>query len=351
MEQEIKYMSQLLKFCQFIPKTELHAHLNGSIRKTTLFELLNDSDREEISILYQNQMSFENAFKIFKISSKIVKGLDVIKRITREMIEDWNKINCIYLEIRTSLKSLNGKSKEDYLRAVLEEISDGNQKYTLQTRLLVSLNRELPLEDYLETLEILKNFNDENLKKLVVGIDYSGYETNERHAYRNVIPVFEEFRKLGLKVTVHMGERPDYQLMDYFQFRPDRISHTYFFHLSECEEIMKHKIPIEICPTGSYSIKNLSSYKDITYENYHKKIVRAYDTPDQDYLYDLYCINTDDTMLFTTDLSQEYYEVCSNFHLSQEEIKNTVLRSIDFIFETDEDFRNKLREKINKFVM
>ena len=119
--------------------------------------------------------------------------------------------------------------------------------------------------------------------------------------------------------------------------------------VSHITELLEYVLIDDIIVNKLTSGKNKD--KDITYENYHKKIVRAYDTPDQDYLYDLYCINTDDTMLFTTDLSQEYYEVCSNFHLSQEEIKNTVLRSIDFIFETDEDFRNKLREKINKFVM
>ena len=82
MEQQVRDLTYLFKFCQQMPKTELHAHLNGSIRKSTLFELLNDSDREEISKVYQNQMSFENAFKVFKISSKIVTSLDIIRRIT-----------------------------------------------------------------------------------------------------------------------------------------------------------------------------------------------------------------------------------------------------------------------------
>lgn len=354
MEQEIKCSSEMLKICHSLPKTELHAHLNGSIRRTTLLELLNEGDREEVSKLFQNQMSFDNAFKIFKISSKVVTGLDIISRITREMIEDWAKANCIYLEIRTSIKAIGGRSKEDYLRTVLEEIYKGNQKFEMQTRLIISLNRELPIEDYLDTLEIYKNFPDDSgmLKPLIVGIDYSGYEANEKHKYADVIPIFQKFRDLGLGVTIHMGEIKNYQILDYSQFKPDRISHTYFFQDHEYYEIMKNKIPIEVCPSGSYSVKNLTSYKEINLKNYYKKSIKnenSQENSEDNFIYDLYCINTDDTMLFITDLSQEYFEAAVNFGMSGEEMKQMVLRAVDFIFEKNEEFRNNLKNKIKAF--
>jgi adenosine deaminase len=351
MDDQVKYSADLLKYCYSIPKTELHAHLNGSIRKTTLVELLEESDRDAISQLYQNQMSFENAFKFFKISSKILTSLDVIRRVTREMIEDWVKVNCMYLEIRTSLKSIAGRSKADYLHTVLEEIYKGNSNYDMQTRLIISLNRELPLEDYLDTYDIVDKYiknSPEYMNKLIVGIDYSGYETNEKHKFTDVIPIFKKFKDLGLKITIHIGEAEKYQTIDFNIFRPDRISHTYFFKQEECDEIMKHKIPIEVCPTGSYSIKNCISYKEITFGNYYNKVLKSYDG-EENYIYNLYCINTDDTMLFTTDLSQEYYEVCSNFGLSIEDLKQMIMRTIDFIFDTDENLRNKLRKKLCNF--
>lgn len=348
MEHQVKELADLFKFCQLMPKTELHAHLNGSIRKSTLFELLNESDRDELSALYSNQMSFENAFKVFRISSKIVTSLDVIKRITREMIEDWNKLNCIYLEIRTSVKAICGKTKEDYLRTVLEEIKVGNSKCSMKTRLIISLNRELPLEDYLETLKVYENFQDSELKKLIVGIDYSGYEVNEKHTYESLVPIFQKFRDYGLKVTIHMGECKVYQKLGFKLFKPDRVSHTYFFTSEECADIMSNKIPIEVCPTGSYSIKNLTSYKDITFNNYHKKVVKE-PYNNEDYEYDLICINTDDTMIFCTDIAQEYFEVCHNFGIDKEEIKKIVLNTINFIFDENEEVRNELRQKIINF--
>ena len=263
------------------------------------------------------------------------------------MIDDWVNTNCIYLEIRTSLKSLQGLGKEKYLQIVLEEIKLANSKYVMQTRLIISLNRCLPIADYVDTLEIYKNFKEENLKSLIVGLDYSGYEVEELHKLDDVIPIFNQFKDLGLKITLHMGESKEYQLLDFAKFRPDRVSHTYFFKENECEEIMRNKIPIEVCPTGSYAIKNLDSYQDITFNNYHKKKVVTLDG--EEYDYDLFCINTDDTMLFDTDLSREYFEVASNFDIGKEEMKQTVLNTVNFIFESNEEFRNGLRKQIKSF--
>jgi len=347
MELEIRDQIELNTYCYSIPKIDLHAHLNGSIRKTTLFELSTPEDQEKLSLLYSKPITLNSAFEIFKISSKILTSLEVVSRITREMIEDWNKQNTMYLEIRTTLKSIAGKKKEDYLEAVLSEIEKGNKKHSLQTRLIMSLNREYPIADYLETFETYKNYKNENLKKLIVGIDYCGNEQKELHKIADVIPIFQKFRDEGLMVTIHSGESENYQHFDFKAFRPDRISHTYFYTDEEYLDVMKNKIPIEICPTGSYCVKELNSYFDITFNKYHNKKIQMENGVE--YNYDLYCINTDDTMLFNSDLLQEYFEVASHFHLTKQDIKEMLLRSTDFIFEKDEDFRQQLRNKLKNY--
>jgi len=145
MEREIKEQIDLNTYCFSIPKIDLHAHLNGSIRKKTLFELSNEEDQEKLSILYSKPITLISAFDIFKISSKILTSLEVVSRVTREMIEDWNKQNTMYLEIRTNLKSIGGKNKEDYLEAVLTEIANGNMKHNLQTRLFAFILIHKPI--------------------------------------------------------------------------------------------------------------------------------------------------------------------------------------------------------------
>ena len=82
-------------------------------------------------------------------------------------------------------------------------------------------------------------------------------------------------------------------------------------------------------------------------KNFYKQTVT--DEEGNEFVYDLISINTDDTMLVLTDISQEYFEVGSNFGISLKELKNIILRGIDFIFEKDETIRGKLREKINNY--
>ena len=167
MEADIQRQIQLFTLSNSLPKIDIHAHLNGSIRKKTLLENLSISDKNELEKLL-SKMDFPNAMKFFKISSKIITDLSIVRRITKEMLEDWKKHNVIYLEIRTPLY---GKAelytKEEYLKAVLEEINNFNNEKKMITRLIISLDREKELNDYEETYNIYKNLNDENLKKLM----------------------------------------------------------------------------------------------------------------------------------------------------------------------------------------
>jgi adenosine deaminase len=338
MDSEIKQNINLFNSCYSLPKTELHAHLNGSIRHKTLFELSEPQNQEALSHLFSKHMDFNNAFEVFKLSSKIVTSLEIVARITREMLEDWNSHNCIYLEIRTTLKQVREASKEDYLRTVLTEIKKGNEKLNMGTRLIISLNRESSIDDYMDTYNTYVNFNDSELKKLVVGVDLCGFEGNDKNDLGEVFKVLNKFRDLGLGITIHSGEVENYKSIDFNVFRPDRISHTYYYSEEDFAQVRALNIPVEVCPTSSYFIKRLSKFEDIPFKNYHNQ---------EDY--NLFCINTDDTMLIQSDLSQEYYEIASNFKMTVEDLKNMLLRSIDFIFEKDEEVRERLREKIRSF--
>ena len=85
----------------------------------------------------------KNVWEIFKVCNQIVTSLDIVKRITREMIEDYYAQNTVYLEIRSSLKAYGDKTKRDYIDAIIEVIKELELKYTHMTvRFLISVNRE-----------------------------------------------------------------------------------------------------------------------------------------------------------------------------------------------------------------
>ena len=118
------------------PKIELHAHLNGSIRERTLFDLakergihLNDqyfsssssssnADADTETDLdatmegtgsrhnKQRHRSLQECFVIFTEIGKVVVDLDAIRQITREALEDFAKEGVVYLELRSTPKRL-----------------------------------------------------------------------------------------------------------------------------------------------------------------------------------------------------------------------------------------------------
>lgn len=346
MESEIKNAMELFTHTNSLPKIDLHCHLFGSIRKQTLLDLLPDKDKVKLDDYYK-KMDYANAFNFFAITNQIANDLTNVKRITKEVIEDWNKHNTIYLEIRTTLKKTDKYSMTDYLNAVLTEIDYGNNNYNMITRLIISLNRSRDLTEYEEVINVYKNYNNADLKKLIVGIDYCGYENNDSHSYKEMLPIFNELRIMGLKITIHMGECPNYQSFPFNEFIPDRVSHCYFFNDNDYNEVMKRNIPIEVCPTSSYITTKAIIYSEIPMKNFYNKTVKNMNQ--EDMVYKRVCFCTDDTMLFLSDISQEYFEVAEAFKISIKELKEIVYNSIDFIFESNEEIRNKLRNKLEHY--
>ena len=337
-EKSVKNSSAIMKECFNIPKIDIHAHLNGSIRRITFYELLSEEYRREVSELFK-EMNYKNAFKLFSYLGIILTDLSIVKRITHEMIEDWNKHNVIYLEIRTSLKRINNTSKIDYLNTILEEINESNQKLDIQTRLIISINRDLPISEAEDTFNSFLAF-ESPLKKLIVGVDYCGNEDREQFKWSDIVPILNKFKECGLKVTYHIAESKNYQMIDFEVFKPDRLGHTYFFSDEHVNQTIQQRIPVEFCPSSAMCTLGVDSFKNIPWTKYVNKSKN---------LNHFICINTDDTLLFNGDITQECFEICNAFNISITDLKTMYLSTIDFIFETDILFRENLKKKILEF--
>ena len=124
MNSESKDMANLFKHCFIIPKVELHAHLTGSVRHRTILELLADEDdKNQFAKLINGKLNVYDCFKVFGYIYKILTNLEVVIRITKEMLQDFNKQNCLYLEIRTNIphfSQINLKMSIQKLRISLE---------------------------------------------------------------------------------------------------------------------------------------------------------------------------------------------------------------------------------------
>lgn len=129
-------LKERLLLCKQLPKCELHAHMNGCIRISTILSLASELESthqsgpglsmEETRFLRDNatDRSLSQCFQLFSIIHRVTTSHNAVTRIAREVVEDFAADNVKYLELRTTPKNnpREGMSKESYVEAVLAGI-------------------------------------------------------------------------------------------------------------------------------------------------------------------------------------------------------------------------------------
>jgi adenosine deaminase len=120
-----------------IPKVELHAHLHGSIRQSTLIEFARSTDDSGTSFtclicplknahltlyyhhsnyvgtssfLLEGERDLSKCFGIFQAIYSMIQSKQTVLRVLLEVLEDFMSENVIYLELRSTPRTLEGES-------------------------------------------------------------------------------------------------------------------------------------------------------------------------------------------------------------------------------------------------
>ena len=242
-----------------IPKVELHAHLNGCVRESTLLDLAKErgvrlseqhfsavqprkkatttvdeqkqqqdkgkdgvDDRPD-GASSSNNRSLSECFVVFDEIRKCVTDLDALARITKEALDDFAAHHVAYLELRSTPKQLlraDGTlgTKEEYLDTVLGVLQqyeqdeqeryrcDQGSRLPLVPRFLVSIDRSSTVEEARENVELtLRHMNRSSpVDDYVVGMDLGGNPA--KADFRDFLPVLQEAKDQGIKLTLHCGK-------------------------------------------------------------------------------------------------------------------------------------------------
>ena len=120
------------EFVKSLPKAELHCHLDGSMRLSTILELAKEQnvklptdDPKKLESMLKVGMdcpSLEVYLKAFDITCSVLQTYDSLVRATYELAEDCAAENVWYLEIRFSpiLHVNRGLKLTEVIDAVLE---------------------------------------------------------------------------------------------------------------------------------------------------------------------------------------------------------------------------------------
>ncbi|XP_038051971.1 adenosine deaminase-like [Patiria miniata] len=254
------------------PKVELHIHLDGAVRASTVWELAKKrgvevpgSNPEELAHIISSYergdlFSFLKAFGIF--TPTIVADKDAIRRIAYELCEDKANEGVVYLEMRISPHLLANAetswyqdkvkdvlSTREVMASIVEGLEVGQRDFNIKVRLIVSTTKQKP-EWAAECLQLCKEFSP-----MTVAMDIGGIENMPLDPA--IIKAFQEAERCGIHRTIHAGEDGPTSAGNVKEaielLKAERIGHGY--HVLQDESIYQMvkdlDIHLEVCPTSS----------------------------------------------------------------------------------------------------
>lgn len=284
-------------------KIELHIHMDGSVRMTTLWDLIQKKKLyPEYKTLEQlcndckitEGSSLENFLKPFIIIKSAISGdSEALERIAYELCEDEAREGVIYFEMRFSphLCSTSCLSPEEVLKCIIKGLNKGQKDFNIKAKIILCCIRGHP-EWSENVLDLCVKYKNDG----VVGIDIAGDEAQELASFSD-IEIFKKAKELGIHRTVHAGEAgPASNVSVAIQeMYAERIGHGY--HIVDDETIYKNilssEIHFEVCPYSSYLTGSVS------HDIIHPVVRFAEDNLS-------FSINKDDTTIIGKTLDDEY---------------------------------------------
>ena len=314
--------------CRRIPKAELHAHLHGCARLSTIAELAPAGvDTSHLQLENTDHRSLSECFAIFATIHQTVTNLAAVRRIAREVLEDFAADNVRYLELRTTPRALHDADVEAYVRTVLSELAAHEVRCPSMTvRLLLSIDRTGGLERALETVMLAARLRSEErslASRYIVGLDFSGNPT--KGSFGDFLPAFNLARdQCGLRIAVHAGEVDhEADTASILAFRPDRLGHALLLSASDFTRLQADPIPIELCPTSNRLTLRLDSMSK--HPTMGMLIRRAYPVS----------ISTDDSGVFGTTPSEELALAAETCALTHAQVVALAAAPLEHAFEPD----------------
>ncbi len=363
------------EFLKRIPKADLHVHLDGSLRLSTLIELAQKdgvelpayTERGMRELVFKDQYSsLVEYLKGFSYTDAVMRSAENIERIAYELGQDAIAEGVRYLEVRFApqLHASENLTAQEAVRAVVRGLERAQKEHNSSA----AVKKEDDLEFYFGIIACaMRNFNQNmspyyatlikalsqaskseivsiaslELAKMVVklakeehlpvvGFDLAGEEAGYPAA--DHLAAYRYVHKHFIRKTVHSGEA--YGPESIFQAITDcyanRLGHgTHLFAAdmikdkkvkdkegyvnSLADYIASERIGIEVCLTSN--LQTLPEIKSVKNHPIKEMIKRGLPVS----------INTDNRLVSNTTVTKEMELLVHNVPLAPKELKNIVI--------------------------
>lgn len=313
-----------------LPKIDLHVHLDGSLRLSTILELaeqdgikLPASDEEGLKkAVHAGEPceSLEQYLEAFNITLQVMQGDGKIRRIAYELVEDAAAENVRYMEVRFSpiLHTREGLPLETVVESTLEGLKQGEEKYGVKSGIIICGIRNMSPDISYKLSQLAVAYKNEG----VVGFDLAGGEFN--NPPKEHLKAFYLVTNNNINVTIHAGEAAGassiHQAIHYN--KANRIGHgTRLFEDGDLMNYVNdHRIPLEVCLSSNVQTKAVNTIEDHPLPMFFRKGLRV-------------TINTDNRLITDTTVTDELLLANRIFGLSMFEIKQLIMNGFKSMFQ------------------
>lgn len=286
-----------------LPKTELHCHLEGSIRTTTIIDIARLYDLPLPSFepaeldrhvkVFDQWRDLHAVLEAFDIARECFTAPAVVERIAWELFEDAARQNTKLFEVRFSPDWAFSRHDLDWdaaLEALLRAKARAEGELGMAVGLIAITSRSLGPASCTKTVDwAVRHTGD------ILGIDLADSERD--FPLREFMAPIVKARNAGLKVTIHTGEdTPASFVTETIRLAsPDRIGHG--IHVIEdpaaVDLVRERGITLEVNPWSNYLTNSVARIEDHPLKKLFDLGVRV-------------TINSDDPEVLDTNLNNEY---------------------------------------------
>jgi adenosine deaminase len=311
-----------------MPKVELHVHLEGSIRPSTLLALARRHGvelpaRDEAGLReWFRFRDFEHFVEIYLTVSRCLREAEDFHRLTLDFLAEQARQNVLYSEAHFTIAThlANGLDGDEVAAALAQAIEEGDRRFGVRMALIPDIVRNVPAGAD-ATLE----WALANRRCGVVALGLSGIEAGyPNEPFREH---FAEAERQGLHRVAHAGEHagPESIRSVLEVCHAERIGHGVraVEDPALVEELARRAVPCEVCPTSNLRLGVYPTMADHPFDRLRRAGVPV-------------SVNSDDPPFFNTTLTGEYVALAETFGYGAEDLAGLSLAALDQAFLADD---------------
>ncbi len=312
-----------------LPKTDLHCHLDGSMRLKTILELAEEqgvklpatTEEALAKVIHKGEIckDLEDYLVAFDVTCSVLQTEQALFRAAYELGVDAATENVRYIEVRYApvLHQQRGLKLTAIVDAVLEGLRAAKHEKRIKYGVILCGIRHMNPQSSVRLAELCVAYKNRG----VVGFDLAGAEANfpakeHREAFQLIL-------KNNVNCTAHAGEAygPESIGQALHYLGSHRIGHG--VRLREDGDLLNyvndHRIPLECCPSSNVQTRAVSEMKAHPLKFYFDYGLRV-------------TINTDNRLITDTTCTNEYWIAHQELGLSLEDLTTLIVSGFKSAF-------------------